>query len=163
MMRYVGIENSPIKAKMVQMASKIGRKIEIELPCITAKDCDRHFELLTMFDDEAISNIRDIKGSLYYEFNRVQLQRKRNYIWDRVKRFRRLYQSIKKRGYLYKYGYIVLSEDGARLDGSHRGAIVEHLGLDKITVIMVNWRSCFKKRQLRDLYRHLNQQRKKYG
>ncbi|KKM05216.1 hypothetical protein LCGC14_1756390, partial [marine sediment metagenome] len=109
-----------------------------------------------------ISNIRDIKQTLYYEFNRKFLKRSRPEIWDKVKKFRKLYNSISKKGYDYKRGYMVLSEDGVRLDGSHRGAIVEHLKYEDIIILMVRWEDCFKKKQLGKLYSHINDQKKKY-
>ena len=88
--------------------------------------------------------------------------------------FKNLYQDIKNHGYNYKkYGYIIVSKDGARVDGSHRATIIEHLKYDNIKVRRIKWekvlKTILKKATPRDQFvilrkirKHIKKQRKKY-
>ena len=162
MMRYVGIKNSPLKSTIAKLAPKIGKKVEIQLPAITADDCKRHFEILQLLD-KGIKCVLDIQNTEYYRFNHGDLKRKDAEIWKKIQKFADLYSSIKKRGYDYDKGYIVLSTNGARIDGSHRGSIIEHLGFKSIVVLMVKWEDAFHPKELKDLYKHIQEQQTNYG
>ena len=160
-MRYVGIKNSKSKSVAVKKAPKKGRKVTMSLPCLTADDCKRHFEILEIFD-RGVRDVNKMKHTLYYRFNKrnkkndLAIQRKLN-------RFHKTYKSIKENGYEYKRGYIVLSEDGARVDGSHRSSSVEHLGFKTIDVLMIDWIDYCKGSKLEHIRKHLKAQQKKYN
>lgn len=156
-MRFVGIENSRFKREMVSLASQVGKIVTLALPSVTAKDCNRHFELLKLFD----KNVRDYSHTEYWKFN-LSNKKKKNDITKKIERFNHLYKLIKENGYDYNKGYIILTEDGARLDGSHRGSIIEHLRYKKIDVLMTKWEDVFKPKELIDLYNHIAFQKAKY-
>tara|TARA_Y100000310_G_C20650924_1_gene799378 strand:+ start:256 stop:732 length:477 start_codon:yes stop_codon:yes gene_type:complete len=157
-MKYVGIKNSRFKSQIVKRSSDIGRVVSLKLPCLTADDCNRHFDILRLFDSEN----NDFKKTEYYMFNKNNGKSNRS-ILKKIEKFRKLYESIKKRGFLYGKGYIILSEDGARLDGSHRASIVEHLKMNTLDVIMVKWEDLFKSNDLNSLFDHILSQKEKYN
>ena len=126
-----------------------------ELLC--ADDCNRHFELLKRFDEGS----DDFRDTEYYQFNRGNGKSHKS-VTEKIEQFRKLYKSIKKKGYRYKHGYIVLSDGGARLDGSHRSSIVEHLGYEELEVIIVRWKDVFGKKKDSSFDKHLKSQQKKY-
>ena len=158
-MRYVGIKNCIEKSTLVKYAAKKGKKVKLQLPSVTASDCKRHFEILKLFDKKADKS--EFKQTEYYRFNKSNGKKPKD-IFIKIDKFHKLYRSIHKNGYDYSRGYIVLSKDGARLDGSHRASIVEHLGHSEITVLIVKWEDLFKKKQLKDILQHLNNQKAKY-
>ncbi len=159
-MKYVGIRNSVFKSTLVKHAPKKGRKITLKLPCVTADDCERHFEILRLIDRDASKE--EFRETFYYQFSKGN-GKSDGAVLAKIVKFNKLYRSIKRYGYVYKKGYIVLSEDGARLDGSHRAAIIEHLKYEKITVLMMRWNDFFKKKKLKSVYEHLNSQKRKYN
>ncbi len=158
-MKYVGIKNSYYKNRMIEKAKKYGNKVTIDLPCM-CPDCGRHRRILQLFD-KGIKQVRKVKRTEYYKFSRAT-GKDDHAISRKLRKFLGLYKSIKKNGYNYAKGYIILTEDGTRLDGSHRACIIEHLKFKKIDVIMMNWRSLFKKSELRDVYAHIKSQKKRY-
>lgn len=157
-MKYVGIKSSKFKAKIVRLSKKVGSIKTISLPCLTADDCSRHFELLDLFDSKS----NDFKKTEYYSFN-INNGKSHDTILKKIDKFCKLYKSIKKSGFIYKKGHIVVSKDGARLDGSHRASIVEHLRFKEIDVIVVKWEDMFDKGELGSLYRHIEKQKEKYN
>lgn len=157
-MKYVGIKNSDLKTRATKLASRVGKIITVQLPCLTADDCQRHFELLRMFDKKD----DDFFKSSYYKFQRKN-GKKDDDIFKKIEDFKKLYKSIRKNGYEESKGYIIISEDGARLDGSHRASIVEHLGYKQINVLMVKWQDCFPKEDYSEIVAQLNDQKRLYN
>ena len=100
-MRYVGIKNSLFKFRLVKLAPKLGKKVSLDLPCITADDCNRHFEVLKLFDADATK--KDFFDTDYYHFNKRN-NKSNKVVWSKIVQFRRLYDSIRVKGYGYK-GY----------------------------------------------------------
>lgn len=157
-MRYVGIQNSKFKTKMVEIAPRKGKKVKLQLPCLCADDCSRHFELLNMFD----SSKRKYKCCEYYIFHKSN-GRDHKTIMKKIAKFKSLYRSIRDKGYNRKLGHIIVSDNGARLDGSHRSSIIEHLKYNEITVLMVRWEDVFSRKHLGKIYKHIKSQQKKYN
>tara|TARA_Y100000034_G_scaffold92333_1_gene111566 strand:- start:14497 stop:14931 length:435 start_codon:yes stop_codon:yes gene_type:complete len=143
---------------MVRLSKKVGSIETVSLPCLTADDCSRHFELLNLFDLKS----NDFKKTEYYGFN-INNGKSHDTILKKIDKFCKLYRSIKKRGFTYKKGYIVISKDGARLDGSHRASIVEHLRFKELDVIVIKWEDLFERGELKPLYRHIEKQKEKYN
>ena len=157
-MKYVGIRNSKEKSALLKRAHKLGKITPVALPSIAGGDCSRHLELLRLFD----SKTEDFSSSEYYQYQKSN-GKSHQQIIEKISRFRKLYASIQRNGYDYKQGYIVVTTNGARLDGSHRSSIVEHLGYKELDVIMIDWEDMFSKKDLVDIYSHIAQQQKRYN
>jgi len=156
--KYVGIKNSAQKSELLKRAKKVGKVTTIQLPSIAGGDCSRHRELLAMFD----AGKTDFREAEYYKYQKSN-GKKHAQIIEKIERFRKTYESIRKKGYDYSQGHIVVTSNGARLDGSHRSSIVEHLGFKELDVLMVDWESVFSKSKLRDIYSHIEEQQKRYN
>jgi len=131
-MKYVGIKNSDIKSHLVKVAKKNNKKIKVPVPGI-GYSCFAHFELLRLFDENAVE--KEFCKTEYYHFA-SSTGKSHDTIMKKIKKFRKLYRSIRENGYHNKYGYIIVTSDGARLDGSHRAAIVEHLGIEVKAIVV---------------------------
>lgn len=141
------------------MSKTHGKIQDVSVDEIVANDCSRHFELLRLFD----INSKEFENTEYYKFSFSNGKSKKT-ILDKIENFRKLYQSIKDKGYDYQLGYIVLTIDGCRLDGSHRASIVAHLKKEKfINVKMMKWEEWFSKKKLHKLYEHIQDQKDKYN
>jgi len=156
--KYVGIKNSAQKSELLRRARKVGKVTTIQLPSIAGGDCSRHRELLAMFD----AGETDFREAEYYKYQKNN-GKKHAQIIEKIERFRKTYESIRKKGYDYSQGHIVVTSNGARLDGSHRSSIVEHLGFNELDVLMIDWESVFPKSKLRDVYAHIEEQQKRYN
>jgi len=156
-MKFVGIATSVFKKTLVSKANEVGNIVTLDLPCLTANDCSRHFELLDLFD----CNKTNYENTEYYKFS-INNRNQKDVI-EKINNFNNLYKSIKENGYDYSKGYIIVSSDGARLDGSHRSSILEHLQYAKIDVIMVDWLKCFTKKEIRGLLSHISSQKAQYN
>ena len=71
--------------------------------------------------------------------------------------------SLKKEGYDYKKGYIKIVRDGARIDGSHRSAILFHLNVLKVKVVVMKLEDFFTEKQISSFLNHLKKQQKIFG
>lgn len=132
-MTYVGVRNSPEKARLLER----GTPRRIELPAAElAYDCIRHREfvelLLSGADPEAW------RASLYWRFMRSS-GRAPVSADGRCRRFADLVAAIRRDGLDADRDPIAVTDDGIRLDGSHRAAIAAVLGAGTITVDEYSW------------------------
>lgn len=160
-MKYVGIKNSNAKSKAIAYALKSGKVVSVSVESLVAPDCERHMEVLKIFD-EGKRNVKDFYDTLYYKFNSGN-GKDDTTIQTKLDKFYDVYQSIKDNGYKSKLGYIIITTDGARLDGSHRSSILFHLGHEQTSVIMVDWEDMLSKPASVAVRKHVQQQRKTYG
>lgn len=152
-MIYVGIPQWHWKKKLLSYAkSKPNFKV-IDITNL-AYECERHFEILSMFDCEN----SNYSTSKYYQY---QVMNKKNHkdIDRKINNFRSLYASIKKEG--CKKSPIV-TEDGCRLDGSHRSAILVHLGKKEAKVNIVLYGLVFDKEECQLIQNQVKDFRKSY-
>lgn len=91
-------------------------------------ECSRHIELLRGFDEKK----EDFARTEYYRYQ-IKNKKNRKSILHKIDRFKKLYRSIKKEGII---NLPIITDDGCRLDGSHRCAILVHLG-QKISLINI--------------------------
>jgi len=161
-MNYIGIQQSRYKRRLIRNWKK-GKRIKISTSLLVSKDCNRHLELLSLFDDfSSLPPKAKLKKTSYYKFQRKKGTRTN--ALQRVKKFYRLYGSIKKHGYKRKKGgYIIVSSEGARLDGSHRVAIAYHIGIKELETVVLNWAKILSPIDLKNMRRHLEIQKKRYA
>lgn len=139
-MKYVGIKSCRQKREALKRKGKI---VRIYVSDLITKDCDRHLEFL---------NGNPYK---YIQFMRHNGKTKGE-IQARIDRFRWLVRYIQEVGYNIKKGQIVVADCGARLDGSHRAAILHWLGYYEVDVRMV------KMNLTPDLEQHIKEQQYAY-
>lgn len=141
-MKYVGIKSCPEKRDAVSRAKRDGIKVTLRIDELIGGDCQRHLDVLN--------------GS-YKKYADYYCTKSGNWVKHRIAEFLRLKSQIEKNGYDYKKGHIIISTNGARLDGSHRAAILYYLGYDKIEVLQIEMKMTPK------LEEHLRNQHVKYG
>jgi len=107
-------------------------------------ECSRHFEILKMFDNEE----KNFMDSEYYQFY-AQRDKDHQYIVSRVNAFYGLYLSVKNK-YKEKKPPII-TDDGCRLDGSHRMSILVHLGSKWISLNVARYKDIFKKKKIKKI------------
>lgn len=158
-MVYVGIRNCKEKTKMLLSSKKKGRIIDISLPGLCSNGCERHIEVLELFKKGIVDPVSMRRTALYkYQKDNGRTDK---VIQKRIQLFYKTFKSISAYGYLYELGYIVVTEDGARLDGSHRSAIVESLGFKSLKVISVKWSDTLTKSETKRMTMHLSEQKRK--
>lgn len=141
-MKYVGIRSCREKRDAVSRAARDGVKVMLGMDDLIAGDCERHIGVLSGDYSQYIN---------YYS------SKSKGWIKKRIAEFLRVKTQIEKHGYDYKKGYIIVSSNGARLDGSHRAAILYYLGYDKIEVLQIEMK------MTAELEDHLRSQHEKFG
>lgn len=134
----IGIPNYWWKKKAVKFSKKRPNLVQIQNKDL-CHECDRHRELLEYFDS-GNTNYKETKYWDYYNGKKHRLV-----INKKIKRYRKLYRSIKDNGYDKDASSlsIVITDDGCRLDGSHRLTILSHLEVPEITVNVFSYESVF--------------------
>ncbi len=157
-MKYVGIANSKFKEVLVQQWKK-GVITKIPTEDLISGDCSRHLEITSIF-----GKMKKFDRDLFYDTEYYKYQRSngksRRVVIAKLRNFYKLFLSIRDKGYRYNLGYIKVTTDGARLDGSHRSSILYHLKVSTIKVVILTWTDFFSVRQLRRVKRHLVHQKK---
>ena len=165
-MIYVGIKNSIFKTTLLRNAKK-GKKIKVCILNLAGPDCSRHIELLKIFDSVGKTKImskhlcEECVDSEYYKYQ-LSTSRSKRTIQKKIYKFYSLYETVVKKN--KPVGKIIVSVDGARLDGSHRASIYVHLwGRRKTEVVEMDWAAFFNKKKTRCIRKHVKSQRKLYN
>jgi hypothetical protein len=139
----IGIPNYPWKRKAVKYARRNPSIITLEVNGL-CYECDRHRELLKMFDEGNM----DYKNSSYFrDSGKLEVV-----ILKKIENYRDMYFSMKNDGYkLPKENAPIITEDGCRLDGSHRLAILEHLDIKETNINVFSYADLFSKSELRKI------------
>ena len=127
-MRFVGIRNSPEKARLLSGGSPRAVRVGAE---DLAYDCIRHTDLLRRGEG-------DVRASLYWRYL-VSVGHTDESADARCRRFLDLAATIRSEGFDPDRDPIAVSDDGMRLNGSHRAAIACSLGLVEVDVRMHSW------------------------
>lgn len=132
-MRFVGVRNSPEKRAALERPPL---RIERVAPDELAYDCVRHLELLRTATPA--SGDDELRRSLYCRFLRAG-GRDDAAALAKARAFLALHARIRDEGMDYAYGRVAVTEDGIRLNGSHRAAIAAALGLERVDVEVHPW------------------------
>jgi len=108
-----------------------------------AYECSRHIELLSMFD----SGDTNYEKSEYFRYCKSNNKKDKS-IRERISKFMKLYKSIENEG--CKTPPIV-TEDGCRLDGSHRISVVIHLGIENVNINLVEYDKIFPSKKVAEI------------
>ena len=122
----IGIPNWPWKKKVIECVKKNPNIYELEIRDFCF-ECSRHMELLNLFDKE---NSIDFCNTEYYKYQRRQKRRPEQVI-DKIEGFRRLYRDIGKNGCRVAP---IVTDDGCRLNGSHRLSILIYMGIKAASI-----------------------------
>lgn len=134
----IGIPNYWWKKKAVKFSKKRPNLVKIQNEDL-CYECYRHRELLEYFDI-GNTNYKETKYWDYYNGKKHRLV-----INKKIKRYRKLYHSIKDNGYNSDISSLslIITDDGCRLDGSHRLSILEHIGIKKVVVNVFSYEDVF--------------------
>jgi len=153
----IGIPGWKWKKELVRHARKYQRIGRFVLKPTMCHECSRHFEILKMFDNEE----KNFMDSEYYQFY-VQRDKDHQYIVNKVNGFYGLYLSVKNK-YKEKDPPII-TDDGCRLDGSHRMSILIHLGAKWINFNIARYKDIFKNKKVKKIREQVIAYRKEvYG
>jgi len=145
------------KKKLLRHAREFQRIGRFALKPTMCYECSRYFEILEMFDD----GNKDFMNSEYYQFY-IQRGKEHQYIVDKVNGFYGLYESVKKE-YKEKNPPII-TDDGCRLDGSHRMSVLIHLGFKWINLNIARYKDIFKEKKIKKIREQVIAYRKEeYG
>lgn len=139
-MKYVGIKSCVQKRDALK---REGKTIIVPVDFLVAGDCGRHLSVLRGNNDPYIK----------YQ---AECGKSGDQIVEKLARFRALKKSMEHGYRPEKHGYITVSENGARLDGSHRAAILYESGVKEVPVKIVRMD------MTPDLENHMKDQRDAY-
>lgn len=131
--RVIGIPAWEWKKQLLEHAEK--HPNIIEMPTLDlCVECSRHFEVLTAFDE----GVEDFGKTEYFRYQ-VSRRKPIKGIVEKIDVFKHLYENIKRDGCYLEYP--VITDDGCRLDGSHRLAIAKHLEWETAPVNVARYES----------------------
>jgi hypothetical protein len=137
---FVGVRNSAEKARLLARGTSRRERVLVR---DLAYDCLRHLDFL-----ERLDGPDDPSGSLYWRY----------LVWtghtpasadERCARFAGLTRQIESEGLDSRLEPIAVTDDGIRLNGSHRAAIARHLGVDEVEVDVYSWNGAVPGRRAR--------------
>jgi len=125
-------------------------------------DCSRHLEFLKFIDDPS----KDVRESEYWRYSKKT--RGDDSILSKIEIYKQTYHRIKSNGFTAsgdKYNSsIIVTDDGCRLDGSHRVSILLHMGILEVDVNVVVYEDVFSKKESKKIRKNnLKYRKEKYG
>jgi len=129
----VGIRNSPQK-KWLTSQEFVQRSI-VKTKDLTF-DCMRHLDFLAFYDKFGAK--ADFSSTLYWRYY-ISFGHPPELAQHRCDRFGKLFEKFKSEELDRDVGRIKVTEDGIRLDGSHRSAIAYYRGIEEIEVDCFLW------------------------
>ena len=143
----IGIPNYPWKKKAVKYARNNPNIVKLEIKNL-CYECNRHRELLKMFDD----NLENYENSSYFKYS-IEKSKKTKYVTlKKIEKYKKLYFSIKSGNYDFSDSSLpIITEDGCRLDGSHKLSILEHIGCKEVDVNIVVYQKIFSKKECKKI------------
>jgi hypothetical protein len=133
---FVGVRNSAEKARLLARGAPRRERAASEA---LAYDCIRHLDFL----GHALENGRgaDFRESLYWRYL-VAVGHTPASADRRCIRYAELARGIEREGFDPQRDRIAVTDDGVRLNGSHRAAIARHLGVGELDVDVFSWAGC---------------------
>lgn len=145
-LRFVGVRRYPESARLLAEGSPRRATVaSVDL----AYDCVRHRDFLSrVMADESAEAMRE---TLYWRYL-VSTGRTADAADARCRGFAELLESIRTDGFDASRGEsIAVTDDGIRLNGSHRAAIAQALALGAVEVALYSWRAVFSTRRIRHI------------
>ena len=152
----IGIPKWKWKNPMTLAAKSHGRVISIPNKDLCF-ECSRHIELLSLFDQ----NASDFQSCEYYQYQIVAGKKPQGVI-AKIEGFRQLYIDFKRDGAFKKPPLV--TDDGCRLDGSHRLAILSHLNVIEASVMVMKYEWLYSEERSKEIRQQVEKyRREKYG
>ncbi len=136
--KCVGIRNSQQKK---WLTSQEFDQIAIVQTKDLTFDCMRHLDFLEHYDK--YGSQADFSSTLYWRYY-ISFGHPPELAQHRCDRFGKLYKKLKTQDLDRDIGHIKVTEDGIRLDGSHRSAIAFFLGIDQVEVDCYRWKGALR-------------------
>ena len=156
----VGIPNCQWKKKAVKFArhNPYIVKLEVEDLCY---ECERHRELLRMFDN----GLTNYDNSKYFDYSINKSGKTKEVALKKISKFKILYENMKKGIYECTENRLpIVTEDGCRLDGSHKLTILDHIGCRETDVNVVLYNKIFSKKERKKIIQdNLNFRKETYN
>jgi hypothetical protein len=130
-LQYVGVRNSAEKARLLERGKP---HRETVASAALAFDCVRHLDFL-----HRLSEGGSARESLYWRYL-VTVGHTPESADERCARYAALAEAIEREGFDPDRDPIAVSDDGVRLNGSHRAAIARHIGVADVGVDVYAWR-----------------------
>ena len=120
-------------------------KLKVEDLCY---ECERHRELLRMFDN----GLTNYDNSKYFDYSINKSGKTKEVALKKIKKFKKLYLSMKEGVFQCPGDRIpIITEDGFRLDGSHKLTILDHIGCKKTDVNIFIYNKVFSKKEIKKI------------
>ena len=156
----IGIPNYGWRKKAVKFVRNNPNIIKLEVKDL-CYECDRHRNLLKMFDDEKT----DYENSNYFKYSVEKSKKTKEVALKKIDKYKKLYFSIKRGEYSCPQNRLpIITEDGCRLDGSHKLSILEHTGCKETNVNIVFYNKIFSKKERKKIIQdNLNFRKETYN
>lgn len=135
----IGIPQYDWHKKACKYARKHPNFINIDISDF-CYECHRHLELLRLFDSDS-KNYTTTEYWRYYKGIKSK-----SAVIEKIRRYKQTYNSIKKYGYIpcgKNNCSIIVTDDGCRLDGSHRLSALLYLGIMQTKVNVLVYENVF--------------------
>jgi len=150
----VGIPNWPWKKNLVKYSCEHPKIFVLDIKYL-CYGCQTHLELLKMFDKEN----QEYSKTKYFLYQTKKKGVNEKSAISKINNFKEFYRIFKKGKKVS--GYITITIDGCRLDGSHRLSMLSHLGTEKAEVNIAFYEDLFKKDQIEKIRKQVLLFRKK--
>ncbi len=140
----IGIPHYWWHKKVFKYAKKNPNLIEMDTKDL-CYECHRHLKLLKYIDG-GYKSFRNSEYWMYYQGKKNAIV-----INNKINRYKKLYDKIKKYGYVpfENTSSIIITDDGCRIDGSHRLAILQHIRIEKVMVNVFSYEDVFTAKESR--------------
>jgi len=132
-MKFVGIRNSLAKRKVLQNGVF---SIRTQLSLDLSYDCIRHIDFLRLVNAGMVES--EYQETLYWKYILLKGGSPEKAIF-RARQLRDLFLSVQQGALKPSESYGAVTEDGIRIDGSHRAAIATVLGISSLAVQVYSW------------------------
>jgi len=138
----IGVPNYSWKKRAVKYARKHENIVKVDINGFCYQ-CDRYTDLLCMFDN----GDEDYKKSDYFTDRKKRGGKGSKDILKKIINYKSMYEEIKggKLVCLSKF-FPIVTQDGCRLDGTHRLTILMHLGIYEANINIVIYNRIFSKK-----------------
>lgn len=137
----IGIPNWWWKKKLTQFLHDNNKNVIVQNDVIVENkdlcyECSRHLSLLKTFDDDS----KEYEITEYFQYQIFRGKKKKG-VFKKIEAFKILYDDFLKNKKFDSNP--IITDDGCRLDGSHRLAILQHVGLDFVEVSLAKYEWLF--------------------
>ncbi|MHA1469629.1 MAG: hypothetical protein ACTSSP_03585 [Candidatus Asgardarchaeia archaeon] len=138
----IGLPSSPWQKKAFKFAKKHPNLVKANISDF-CYECSRHRELLYLFDGH-VSNFEQSEYWNYYKGKKPE-----NAVISKISYYKKRYEDIRRYGYksFDNGSSIIITDDGCRIDGSHRLSILLHLNILETEVNLFIYEKLFSEKE----------------